>query len=134
MTDTTLFEAVITQANGFQVSMDTLVESIYTADTTVIEFEPQFDAIQDTIDSVKAWAAQKIQEADQEEVMDNFLAELKVVFDKYAASMQVGSAGQGYGENWGGGNSIGVKFVTTLDGVTSTKEINKSVIVGSDLV
>lgn len=135
MTDTTLFEAVITQANGFQVSMDTLVESIYTADTTVIEFEPQFDAIQDTIDSVKAWATQKILEADQEEVMTNFMAELKAVFEKYTAKIELGSSATGYGEAYGEGETaVGIKLTATLDGVTSTKEINKAVIVGTDLV
>lgn len=134
MTDTTLFEAVITQANGFQVSMDTLVESIYTADTTVIEFEPQFDAIQETIDSVKAWATQKIQQADQEAVMTGFMAELKGVFDKYSAQMEIGSGESGYGMNYGGGLAVGAKFTATLDGITASKEINKSVIIGSDLV
>lgn len=134
MTDTTSFEAVITQANGFQVSMDTLVESIYTADTAVIEFEPQFDAIQDTIDSVKAWATQKILEASQEEVMTNFMAELKVVFDKYAAVMEIGDVDTGYGTNYGGGATVGVKFTASLGGITSSKEINKAVIVGADLV
>lgn len=134
MTDTTLFEAVITQANGFQVSMDSLVESIYTADTTVIEFEPQFDAVQDTIDSVKAWAAQKILESSQEEVMTNFMAELKVVFDKYAAQMEIGNSESGYGESYGTGSGVGVKFTASFDGITSTKEINKAVIVGADLV
>lgn len=134
MTDTTLFEAVITQANGFQVSMDTLVESIYTADTTVIQFEPQFDAIQDTIDNVKAWATQKILEASQEEVMTNFMAELKVVFDKYAAIMEVGSVESGYGQSYGGSEGIGVKFTASFEGTTSTKTINKSVIASADLV
>jgi len=134
MTDTTLFEAVITQAIATQTSVDTLAGSIYTADPTEIGFETEFDAIATTIESVKAWATQKILEANQEAVMTGFMAELKVVFDKYAAQMEVGSSESGYGMNWGGSEMVGVKFTATLDGVTSTKEINKAVIVGADLV
>lgn len=134
MTDTTLFEAVITQAIATQNTVDTLTGSIYIADPTEIGFETQFDAIATTIDNVKAWATQKILEADQEEVMTNFMAELKVVFDKYAAVMEIGSVESGYGQSYGGSEGVGVKFTATLDGVTSTKEINKAVIVGSDLV
>lgn len=134
MTDTTLFEAVITQAIATQNAVDTLTGSIYTVDPTEIGFETEFDAIATTIDSVKAWATQKIQEADQEEVMTNFMAELKVVFDKYVAVMEIGSVESGYGQSYGGSEGVGVKFTATLDGVVSTKEINKALVGGSDLV
>lgn len=134
MTDTTLFEAVITQAIATQTSVDTLAGSIYTTDPTEIGFETEFDAIATTIESVKAWATQKILESDQEEVMTNFMAELKMVFDKYVASMEIGDVATGYGMNYGGGDTVGVKFTATLNNVTSTKEINKAVIVGADLV
>lgn len=134
MTDTTLFEAVITQAIATQTSVDTLAGSVYTADASETGFETEFDAIATTIESVKAWATQKIQEANQEAVMTNFMAELKVVFDKYAAVMEIGSVESGYGQSYGGSEGVGVKFTATLDGVVSTKEINKAVVGGSDLV
>lgn len=133
MTDTTLFEAVITQAIATQNAVDTLTGSIYTADPTETGFETEFDAVTTTIDSVKAWATQKIQESNQEEVMTNFMAELKVVFDKYAAVMEIGSVESGYGQSYGGSEGVGVKFTAILEGVTSTKTINKSTILSADL-
>lgn len=134
MTDTTLFEAVITQAISTQNTVDSLAGSIYTADPTEIGFETEFDAIATTIESVKAWANQKILEANQEAVMTGFMAELKVVFDKYVAQMEIGDLSTGYGQSYGGGDTVGVKFTATLDGVISTKTINKSTIVSADLI
>lgn len=111
-------------------SLDITVQQVDVDD----ELSPQFEAIYDSMGIIRAWADQKILEADQETVMNGFLSELKLVFDKYSASMEVGSDESGYGTNYGGGNSVGVKFVATFDGVTATKEINKAVIVSSDLV
>lgn len=133
MTDTTLFEAVITQAITVQNTVDVLGGVIYEADPTETGFEVDFDSITFKIDNVKAWATQKILESSQEEVMTNFMAELKVVFDKYAASMEVGSVESGYGQSYGGSEGVGVKFTASFEGVTSTKTINKSTILSADL-
>ena len=138
MTDVTLYEAVITQANAAQSSVDTLGQAIFTADPNELGFETQFDNIQTTIDSVKAWAEQKILEAQQEAelaVMNNFLAELKVVFEKYTAKIEIGSDTTGWGLNYGEGETAtGFMLSATFEGVTSMKEINKAVIVSEDLV
>ena len=134
MTDITNYEAVITKASETQASLDLLTSAIFAADPNEMMFEPSFDSIDDTLNSVKVWAQGKIDEAEQEVVMDNFLAELKVVFDKYSAIMEVGSNSGGYGVGYGEGSStLGVKFTATFEGVTSVKEINKAVIVGTDL-
>lgn len=98
------------------------------------ELSPQFEAIYDSVGIIRAWASQKILEEDQEQVMNGFLGELKVVFDKYAAKLEIGNSESGYGTSYGTGGTAGVKFTATLDGVTASKEINKSVIVGGDLV
>lgn len=138
MTDITLYEAVITQANVAQSSVDTLGQTIFTADPNELGFEAQFDAIQTTIDSVKAWAEQKIleaQEAAELAVMTNFLSELKVVFDKYSASIMIGSNTTGWGMNYGEGEAAtGFMLTATFEAVTSMKEISKAVIVSGDLV
>lgn len=135
MTDVMLYEAVVTKANNAQTLVDALSTAIFDADPTEITFEPDFDAIQTTINNVVAWANQKILEADQEEVMVDFLSELKVVFEKYTAKIEIGSDTTGYGEGYGEGETaVGVKLTATFEGVTSTKEINKSVIVSGDLV
>lgn len=135
MTDVTLYEAVVTKANNTQTVVDALSAAIFDADPNKVTFEPNFDAIETTINNVKAWANAKILEADQEKVMSDFLAEMKVVFDKYSAKIEIGSDETGYGESYGSGETaVGIKLTATFEGVTSTKEINKAVIVGGDLV
>jgi hypothetical protein len=124
MTDITNYEAVITKASETQASLDLLTSAIFTADPNEMMFEPSFDSIDDVLNSVKTWAQGKIDEAEQGVVMDNFLAELKVVFDKYSASMEIGNSESGYGENWGNVNLVGIRFTVNFDGVVAIKEIN----------
>lgn len=128
-----LYEAVVTKANNAQSVLDTLSEAIFTADPTEVSFEPDFDAIETTINNVKLWANHKILEADQEKVMDDFLRELKVVFDKFTAKIEFTGQSDGYGETWGGTTLVGVKFTATLGHVTSSREINKTIITSEDL-
>lgn len=100
-------------------------------------FNATFINMFENIESIEAWANAAIEQAIQEEqnaVMNNFLAELKVVFDKYAAKIEIGSDTTGYGLSYGGGASVGVKLTAIFEGTTATKEINKSVIVSEDLV
>lgn len=99
-------------------------------------FNATFINMFENIESIEAWANAAIEQANQEEqnaVMNNFLAELKVVFDKYAASVDVAQFESGYGTNYG---EPGTGFVLTAsyEGVTSTKEIKKDIIVSEDLV
>lgn len=101
-------------------------------------FNATFINMFENIESIEDWAQSYIDQAIQEEqnaVMNNFLAELKVVFDKYAAKIEIGSDTTGYGEAYGTGETaVGIKLTATFEGTTATKEINKSVIIGSDLV
>lgn len=134
MTDITKYEDVITKASSTQANLDILTSAIFAADPNEMTFEPSFDQIDDILNTVKAWAQGKIDQAEQEAAMSNFLAELKEVFDKYSVSMEIGSNETGRGMNYGGGDSVSVKFTATYEGVTGVKEIAKSVIVGGDLV
>lgn len=96
--------------------------------------DPAIEVIQNKLDTILDWTNAKILEAEQEQVMNSFLAEMKFIFDKYTAKIEIGSDETGYGESYGTGETaVGIKFTATLDGVTSTKEINKSVINGGDL-
>lgn len=134
MTDITNYESIITAANNTQTQLDTLATNIYAADPSETQFEVRFAAVEDTLNAVKTWAQGKIDEVEQEVVMDAFLAEMKLVFEKYSAGMEVGSNSGGYGVGYGEGEStLGVKFTATFEGVTSTKEINKATIVATDL-
>jgi hypothetical protein len=129
----TNYEAVLTQITATQVSLTTLNTDVNTADSTNT-FGSIFTNILAELTTINTWAANMVLQADQEVVMTDFLSELKAVFDKYTAEIEVGSAADGYGTSYGGGGNVGIKLSAMLNGVIATKEINKAVIVGGDLV
>jgi len=127
------YEQVITDADATLVSLLALGSSIGEAD---LELYTNISEIETNLGEIILAAQAKLDNLAQEEVMNSFLAEMKVVFDKYTAKMEVGSSGVGYGESYGAAStsSAGIKFTATLDDVTSTKEINKTIITSQDLV
>lgn len=131
--DKTAFELILVKVASSENAISALEQSVDEVDTENT-FTEEFLNLYADIDSIKQWANQKILEADQEQVMNGFLSELKVVFDKYAAKLEVGSSESGYGTSYGTGETAGVKLTAVLDGVTASKEINKAVIVTEDLV
>lgn len=131
--DKTKYEAVLVAVTGAASKVDELSDLVEIADPDN-QFDAMFTNIFTDLVSVEEWTNAKILEADQEQVMNDFLMETKLVFDKYSAKLEVGGDESGYGESYGSGGTIGVKFTATLDGVTATKEINKAVIVSGDLV
>lgn len=133
--DKVKLEAVLAAATIASDKVNLLSASVGIADPDN-QLNPTFINIFENIESIEAWANQKLLlEANQEEVMTGFLSEMKVVFDKYTAKIELGSAETGYGLSYGEGETaVGIKLTATFEGVTSSKEINKSVIVGSDLV
>lgn len=131
MTTKIQYEMVITDADSTLTSLHTLEAAI---DQTDLILDGQVTVAENALLAIISSAQDKLDLIEQEEVMDNFLAEMKVVFDKYTAKIELGSTETGYGENWGGAGTTGVKFTVTFEGTTATKEINKSVIVSGDLV
>lgn len=133
MTTKQTYEKVITDADATLETLDTLQSSISVTD---LELDSSLTLIENTLLEIVSAAQAKLDNLAQEDVMNNFLAEMKAVFDKYTAKMEIGSSGAGYGDSYGSGSSsaAGVKFTATLDGVTSTKEINKTIITSQDLV
>ena len=131
--DITKFQAVIAAYSVAGSEVNNLMDAVLTADPED-PFHTTFINIFDNLNQVEDWANVKILEAEQEQVMASFLSELKLVFDKYSAKLEVGSSVDGYGLDYGNGTAnAGVKFTATLGGVSATKEIAKTVIVGSDL-
>ena len=133
MTTKQAYEQVITDVESNLASLYTLELSIGATD---LEMAASIISIDSSLLDIKSAAQAKLDNLAQEEVMNSFLAEMKVVFDKYTAKMEIGSSGVGYGQNWGGGSTAaaGIKFTATLNDVTSTKEINKTIITSQDLV
>lgn len=132
--DKSKFQAVITQVNASADAIVLLLDAVDIADVSNT-FDNEFASITDNLTIIADWANAKILEAEQEQVMASFLTEMKVVFDKHSAKLEVGSSVDGYGLDYGNGTAnAGVKFTATFEGTTSVKEINKFVIVGADLV
>ena len=132
MTTKQQYEQVIISVNTVLSDMQGLGMVIDETDLTLTD---QLTFINNNLLAIEAAAQIKLDVIEQEQVMASFLAEMKVVFDKFSAKIEVGDSVDGYGQNYGGGTSgVGIRLTATLDGVTSTKEINKSVIVSGDLV
>lgn len=132
MTTKAQYEMVITDVDSTLTSLHTLEASI---DLTDLILDGQITVAENALLAIISSAQEKLDLIEQEEVMDNFLAELKVVFDKYTAKIELGSTETGYGLNYGEGETaVGIKLTATFEGTTATKEINKSVIVSGDLV
>lgn len=132
--DKTKYEAVLVAVTGAANKVDELSGLVEIADPDS-QFYLVFNNIFADLASVEEWVKAKILEADQEQVMNDFLGEMKLVFDKYTAKIEVGNTVDGYGIDYGNSASnVGVKFTATFGGVTAIKEINKAVIVSGDLI
>lgn len=133
MTTKQAYEQVITDADATLVSLLALGSSIGETD---LELYANISEIETNLGEIILAAQAKLDNLAQEEVMNSFLAEMKLVFDKYTAKMEIGSSGVGYGESYGAASTsaAGIKFTATLNDVTSTKEINKTLITSQDLV
>lgn len=133
MTTKQAYEQVITDADATLVSLLALGSSIGETD---LDLYTNISEIETNLGKIILAAQAKLDNLAQEEVMNSFLAEMKVVFDKYTAKMEIGSSGGGYGESYGSGSTAaaGIKFTATLNDLNSTKEINKTIITSQDLV
>lgn len=126
------YEQVIISVNSVLSTIQGLTVVI---DETDLILDDQLTLIDNNLLAIEEAAQIKLDVIEQEQVMASFLAEMKVVFDKYSAKLEVGSSVDGYGLDYGNGTAnVGVKFTATFEGTTAVKEINKSVIVGTDLV
>lgn len=132
MTTKLQYEAVLAAEDDVANYLHTLKTTI--SDTDLI-LGDQITIIENALVVIKNSTNEKLDELAQQQVMSSFLAEMKVVFEKYSAILEVGSSTDGYGVDYG--NSVanaGVKFTATLEGVAAVKEIGKVVIVSGDLV
>lgn len=126
------YQKVITDV-GFTLSSLQALETSLTA--AGMSMDTELSLIEDTLLSIDTAAQTKLDNLAQQEVINNFLVEMKLVFDKYTAKMEVGSSGVGYGTNYGGNTpAASIKFTVIFENITGTKEINNTVITGGDLI
>jgi hypothetical protein len=127
------YQLVLESVN--KVVQDTLdLETSLTDDQGNKKFEDEITDILTTLNVIEDWAKEGIDKLNQEVVINSFLSELKLVFEKYEAKLEVLDEESGYGEGYGQGELNGVRFTATTDGVTGSKDILKSVILSGDLV
>lgn len=126
----------------FLQEINIIETSVLDLDDALINVDNRDDIEQDignlviSVHNIETWLNTRIERTNQEEqqiVMEGFLTELKVVFDKYAASISTASFEDGYGVSYGEPGT-GFVLTATFDNVTSTKEIKKAVINSEDLV
>lgn len=129
------YEAVLAGSSLTAAKVDLLSSSLAMADPSH-PFNAALISIFENLENIESWANAVIEQANQEEqnaVMNNFLSELKVVFERYTASISTASFEDGYGIGYGEPGT-GFILTATLDNVISTKEIRKAVINSEDLV
>lgn len=132
MTTKQQYEQALADVHATVACLNTLETSVGLTDLVL---DSDITIAENALMAIASAIQGKLNELAQGQVMTNFLSELKLVFDKYTATLEVGSSETGYGLNYGEGETaVGIKFTATFDGVVSSGEINKSVIVGADLV
>lgn len=114
---------------------DALTNVKVSGETIPVEVETAFANLEFNLSTIINWIDQAIIDGGggQLSVIQQFLGELKVVFEKYSAIIEVVNADSGYGVDYGGGSSSAVKFTATLNGVSEVTTINKSQITSTDL-
>ena len=105
-----------------------------------VEVDAALDAILLDLNTILSWVNQAIEDGTVEEpevqVMAAFLAELKAVFDKYAAVIEYVSSGYGenMGENYGGASFYRLTATDPVNGNVETKDIVSATITSEQLV
>ena len=133
MTTKEQLQAIIDQADFAESNVSDL-EALITGADTEHPFETNITQILTTFDDIRTWTNGKILEAEQAQVMAGFLGEMKVVFEKYSAKLEIGDD-TGYGSSYGGDiDGLGIRLTATLNNITAAKTIEKAVITKDDLV
>ena len=104
------------------------------------EVDVALDAILVDLNTILSWVNQAIEDGTVEEpeltTMQAFLAELKAVFDKYAAVIEYVASGYGedMGENYGGASFYRLTATDPVNGNVETKDIVSATITSEQLV
>lgn len=103
------------------------------------EVDVALDAILVDLNTILSWVNQAIEDGGNTGeigVMQAFLAELKAVFDKYAAVIEYVSSGYGedMGENYGGASFYRLTATDPVNGNVETKDIVSATLTSEQLV
>jgi len=120
-----------------QVSeLSDIAEAIRTALGNVTETTDVTSAEQtltNVISTLQSFVTTNLNAIGGQDVVEDFIAELKVLLDKYTASIAITDSEGGYGVGYGEGGTPSITFTASLDGATGSKTFNVSSLVGNDL-
>lgn len=131
MTDKQLYLDVQT-ANDSLVAALAILQSKVNLTPDGTEISTQLSQIETASNQVQAWAQENYDEIAGQEVMNAFLAELKLLFTEYSVILEALVGEEGYGENYGGAGP-GIKFTVTQNGLTNTKILADTTLTSEDL-
>lgn len=132
MTTKLQYEAVLLAESDVSDYLHSL--NTYIADTDLI-LSDQVTLIENALVVIRNAAQEKLDQLAQEQVMLGFLAEMKLVFEKYGAKIEFTPEADGYGEDYGNASTESTVTITaTFDGVTALREIEGNSITSGELV
>lgn len=136
--------AIKSEAEALDVELDqlgaTMADHQSQGNTIPVEVSTAFDDLVTNLGIIMTWVNQAIEDGTVEEpemqVMAAFLAELKAVFDKYAAVIEHVSSGygEGMGENYGGASFYRLTATDPVNGNVETKDIVSATLTSEQLV
>lgn len=136
--------AIKAEAEALQEGIDNFAQTITNAELAGVEIPQEIDdaytALTVNLGIIYTWVLQAIEDGAVEEpeltTMQSFLAELKAVFDKYAAVIEYVSSGYGedMGENYGGASFYRLTATDPVNGNVETKDIVSTTLTSEQLV
>lgn len=133
--------AIKSEAVAMNLRFDSMVDSVVAAEGVIIpiEVDNALDSISISLSTIFTWVNQEIEDGGNTEeigVMQAFLAELKAVFDKYAAVIEYVSSGYGedMGENYGGASFYRLTATDPVNGNVETKDIVSATLSSEQLI
>lgn len=132
--------AIKADADSLRVDLLDMADkvSLVEAEGLVIPAEVDFalDTVLINLNTILAWVNHAIADGTEEpqvRVMAAFLAELKAVFDKYAAVIEY-MDGAGWGESYGGASFYRLTATDPVNGNVETKDIVSATLSSEQLV
>jgi len=136
--------AIKAEAEGVYASVNTLNGKLNEYENASGELVPDhvntaWTELTISLDTILSWVNQAIEDGTVEEpemqVMAAFLAELKLVFEKYSATLRIIESADGYGLDYGGSGAENViQFTVSRDGTTEVKDFIQTSLIAADLI
>jgi len=132
MTDKVVYEDVLTSLGALHTASNNLNDAVALTPNG-IEMDSELDGLVITMQQISTWAQNNINQINQEQVLNDFLASLKTLMLEYSASFEIGSTSAGYGVSYGEGEASGIRVTVEKDGVVSSRVFEGNSLTSDDL-